>query len=78
LLEQWAVFWYSWAASSFLRGYFKTAEGAPYLPATTEELRVLLDVYLMDKALYELGYELNNRPAWVGIPLAGILRLLGR
>jgi maltose alpha-D-glucosyltransferase/alpha-amylase len=78
LLEQWASFWYGWTASSFLRGYFKTADNATFLPSNFEELRLLLDVYLMDKALYELGYELNNRPDWVRIPLAGILRLLGR
>ena len=39
-------------------------------------MNILLDVYLLEKALYELGYELNNRPDWVRIPLAGILQLL--
>jgi predicted trehalose synthase len=40
------------------------------------ELRTLLDVYTLEKALYEISYELNNRPDWVRIPLNGILRLL--
>lgn len=41
------------------------------------ELRVLLRVMLLEKAVYELSYELNNRPDWVGIPLRGISQLLG-
>ena len=49
----------------------------PLVPPQPEDLGMLLDVYLLEKALYEMRYELNNRPAWVGIPLAGILQLLG-
>jgi maltose alpha-D-glucosyltransferase/alpha-amylase len=41
-------------------------------------MTTLLEIYLLGKAIYELGYELNNRPAWVGIPLEGISRLLPR
>jgi maltose alpha-D-glucosyltransferase/alpha-amylase len=36
---------------------------------------VLLDVFLLEKAIYELGYELNNRPEWLEVPLQGILQL---
>jgi maltose alpha-D-glucosyltransferase / alpha-amylase len=35
----------------------------------------MLDIYLLEKAAYELGYELNNRPDWVSVPLEGILEL---
>jgi maltose alpha-D-glucosyltransferase/alpha-amylase len=52
-------------------------EGGGLLPATHEELRVCLDAHLLDKALYELGYELGSRPDWVGIPIAGILAITG-
>ena len=45
-------------------------------PKDREELALLLDLYLLDKAVYELGYELNNRPSWVRIPLDGISQLL--
>ena len=47
-----------------------------FLPEDREELNILLNIYLLEKALYELGYELNNRPDWVRIPLIGILQLL--
>ena len=45
------------------------------VPEDGESFRHLLEVYMLDKALYELMYELNNRPAWVRIPLSGILAL---
>jgi len=46
------------------------------IPSDQNQLHLLLRVQLLEKALYELGYELNNRPEWVGIPLRGILRIL--
>ena len=63
-------------ATAFLRGYLETAEGAGFLPREERELDALLTVYLLEKAVYELGYELNNRPQWAHLPLAGIRRLL--
>jgi maltose alpha-D-glucosyltransferase/alpha-amylase len=77
-LEQWAGFWTRHVGEAFLRAYLDTAPGAKFLPASEQELRILLDVYVTDKALYEILYELNNRPDWVRIPLAGIQRLLGK
>ncbi len=75
-LEPWAVLWFQWAAAAFLRGYRTTAGSARFLPPA-EGFAVLLDTFLLDKALYELMYELNNRPDWVRIPLRGILDLTG-
>jgi maltose alpha-D-glucosyltransferase/alpha-amylase len=72
----WARFWYSNAAAAYLKGYFKTAGDAPFIPRSAETLRLLLDVFLIEKAVYEISYELNNRPDWLGIPLQGILDLL--
>ena len=72
-MEPWARLWEREISAEFLRAYRATAGDAPFLPDTTEALRILLDAYLMDKALYELSYELQNRPAWVQIPLRGIL-----
>ena len=47
------------------------------MPKSPDELRVLLNAFQMEKAVYELGYELNNRPDWLRVPLAGIEQLLG-
>ena len=71
-LEPWVDAWFQWTAASFLGGYLRVTEGAPILPPNEEHLRILLDAYLIEKAVYELGYELNNRPGWVPIAMAGI------
>jgi len=68
--------WSRCAADAFLGQYYETSDAAHYLPTGARERAKLLQMYLLAKAFYELGYELNNRPAWVGIPLEGILRLL--
>jgi maltose alpha-D-glucosyltransferase/alpha-amylase len=72
----WASFWYGWVAEAFLGGYLDSARGASFLPRG-EELGDILVVHLLEKAVYELSYELNNRPAWVGLPLQGIAALAG-
>ena len=75
-LEPWARFWSQSAGAIFLGAYLSRARTGSFLPATPAELKVLLEVNLLNKALYELGYELNNRPAWLKIPLEGILQLM--
>ncbi|MGB7754342.1 MAG: hypothetical protein WCF88_22505, partial [Candidatus Acidiferrales bacterium] len=74
-LEPWAQLWERSAAAAFLRAYRETAQGAEFAPADTSDFHELLDVFLLDKALYEVLYELNARPAWVRIPLMGIMSL---
>jgi maltose alpha-D-glucosyltransferase/alpha-amylase len=76
-LEPWALLWEHSAAAEFLRAYRDTAQGAQFLPLVSSDFRKLLDVFLLDKALYEVLYEMNSRPAWVRIPLMGILSLQG-
>jgi maltose alpha-D-glucosyltransferase/alpha-amylase len=75
-LTAWAVFWQNSASSQFLRAYRETMAANPALLPSTEDCQALLAAYLLEKALYELLYELNNRPSWLRIPLAGILSLL--
>ena len=75
-LLPWARLWQRWASARFLRGYLDTAGDAAYLPKGADAFSAMLDFYLLDKAVYELRYELNNRPDWVAIPLAGVRRLL--
>jgi maltose alpha-D-glucosyltransferase/alpha-amylase len=72
----WANHWHAQVSALFLKEYFKVARGASFLPERSEEASRLLEIHLLEKAVYELGYELNHRPGWVGIPLQGILRLL--
>jgi maltose alpha-D-glucosyltransferase / alpha-amylase len=76
-LETGARFWHRWVSAAFLRAYLAESGDAAHLPRTRTELRVLLDAYLLEKALYEIAYELNNRPEWLPIPLRGALELLG-
>jgi maltose alpha-D-glucosyltransferase/alpha-amylase len=75
-LEPWADGWFRWVSAAFLRGYRTTANDAVFVPRSMEQFAALLDAFLLDKAFYELNYELNNRPDWVRIPLRGILASL--
>ncbi|HPB67716.1 MAG TPA: maltose alpha-D-glucosyltransferase [Candidatus Omnitrophota bacterium] len=77
-LEWCADFWYAHVSQIFLKSYFEALEGTQVLPRKKTERDVLLDVFLLDKAIYELAYELNNRPDWVLIPLRGIRHILAR
>src|SRR5215813_2793343 len=72
----WARVWYLWVSAAFLKAYDAVADQEAFLPQTREERQVLLDAYLLEKALYELRYELNSRPDWVNVPLQGILDLV--
>jgi len=74
-LEPWAQLWERSSAAEFLRAYRETTQAVEFLPPDRDVFRRLLDVHLLDKALYELRYELNNRPTWVRIPLMGLLSL---
>jgi maltose alpha-D-glucosyltransferase / alpha-amylase len=74
-LEPWAQLWERFVSAEFLRAYRDTALGARFLPANSIDFRKLLDVFLLDKALYEILYELNSRPGWVRIPMLGMMSL---
>jgi maltose alpha-D-glucosyltransferase/alpha-amylase len=75
-VESWVQFWHFWVSVLFLNAYLEVAPEGNFLPERREELKVLLDIYLLEKAIYEVGYELNNRPQWVKIPLQGIQQVL--
>jgi len=69
----------SWCLATserFLHGYLKIARRGDFLPESEEDFRHLLTAYTLDKAIYELRYELNNRPDWVSIPIDGLLSIL--
>ncbi len=75
-LERWADLWYRQMSSVFLQSYLKTTAGAIFIPKNTDDLQIMLEAYLLDKAVYEVGYELNSRPSWVVIPIRGIKHIL--
>jgi maltose alpha-D-glucosyltransferase/alpha-amylase len=74
--ERWADAWTDSASRAFVDAYIRTANGSVFLPSDENERRVLLDAFILHKALYEVAYEMNNRPDWVRIPLRGILSLI--
>ncbi len=75
-LEPWGRYWSDWTAASFLSSYVPSIRKAGILPKDDAELNFMVRIYMLDKALYELDYELNNRPTWIDIPLRGLLQLL--
>jgi maltose alpha-D-glucosyltransferase/alpha-amylase len=76
LLEDSAERWVACVSASFLHGYLETIEGSDLLPRDANALRVALDAHLLEKACYEIQYELDHRPDFVEVPIAGVRRLL--
>jgi len=70
--------WARYAGEAFMHAYLERAAGAPFLPGSAGERDLLLDAMLIEKALYELRYELSHRPDWVHIPLRGLRELAER
>jgi maltose alpha-D-glucosyltransferase/alpha-amylase len=68
--------WYTYMSGFFMESYLKTVNGAPFVPKNNEDLQLLTRTFLLQKAIYELNYELNNRPAWVLVPLRGIKAIM--
>jgi maltose alpha-D-glucosyltransferase/alpha-amylase len=77
-LEAFADIWATRASQVFLAAYLETAGTASFVPTDRTDLRLLLRSYAILKAMYELRYELNNRPKWTAIPLRGLLQLASK
>jgi len=75
-LHSWSRFWADSVSAVFLKSYLSTAGSASWVPQSQEDLELQLTTMLLEKALYELRYEMNLRPDWVRIPLRGILDLV--
>jgi len=75
-LEPWADRWSYYVGQHFIDSYFEKTRGSDIVPADPKQREHLMRGYLMNKAIYELNYELNNRPEWASIPLKGILKIL--
>ena len=74
-LAPWAHAWERTTASAFVEAYLAVAGVAVFLPQDRAQLRHSLEMFVLEKALYELSYEMNNRPDWISAPLTGILSL---
>jgi len=59
----------------FLQGYREATHGVSSVPGDDAAFRALLDFFVLEKALYELRYEVANRPDWVDIPLRGLMEV---
>ncbi|HXV78025.1 MAG TPA: hypothetical protein VD788_17075, partial [Candidatus Polarisedimenticolaceae bacterium] len=70
--EPWVRAWETWVAAAFLGAYLESAGDSPIVPGEADALQALLEAFLLDKAIYELGYELNHRPDWLPIPFEAI------
>jgi maltose alpha-D-glucosyltransferase/alpha-amylase len=77
-LERWARVWYHWVSAVYLKEYLKCSGSASFLPSQIDEIKILLGAYMIERALIELEYELQQRPAWIRIPLHGVLEQLSK
>lgn len=68
--------WYHYISGFFMKSYLETVSGHAFIPKNKKDLETLMTTFLLEKAIYELNYELNNRPDWVIIPLRGIKALV--
>jgi len=71
-MEPWAIAWYRYVAEMFKGSYLEKVKGSGLVPEEPEDFAVLNDAYMINKALYEIAYEANNRPDWIMIPVRGI------
>jgi len=78
VLEPWTNSWYCYVSGIFLNSYLKVVQDAPFIPRNKNQLETMLETFLLEKAVYELGYELNNRPAWIPLPIKGIKQIIGK
>ncbi|HVH44596.1 MAG TPA: 1,4-alpha-glucan branching protein GlgB [Labilithrix sp.] len=76
LLAPWVSLWHRAVTASFLGGWLRAVDGTSVLPSAPAITRALLDLFLLEKCVYEIRYEMNNRPDWVEIPLEGLKDIL--
>jgi maltose alpha-D-glucosyltransferase/alpha-amylase len=75
-MNAWGRFWTRSVSTVFYDAYWESVRGGNFLPADDLEMRELTEIFILRKAIYEIGYELSNRPEWVKIPLLGVLEIM--
>ena len=68
--------WTAATTATMTRAYFDTVASSGLVPADVDDARLLLDVYVLQKGLYEIRYELSNRPDWVHWPLSAVAEMV--
>jgi 1,4-alpha-glucan branching enzyme len=76
-LASWASLWQSAVSAAFVHGWLEAANGTVVVPREPAATRALLELFLLEKGVYEVAYEMNHRPDWVDIPLEGLREILG-
>jgi maltose alpha-D-glucosyltransferase/alpha-amylase len=66
----------AWAGCAFWAGYRQRANGTVFLPRSIVHTQLLLEVHVLQKAMYEVRYELDRRPEWLEVPLAALARMV--
>jgi maltose alpha-D-glucosyltransferase/alpha-amylase len=74
--QSWLRYWNLWVSVAYLKAYFQSIASAGILPDNEEDVRMILRAYVLDRAMNELGRELSEGGARLGIPLSAILFLL--
>ena len=75
-LEPWIEHWYHLTCYHFLKSYLDTAGNAPFIPDKESQIESLLNLFLIEKSVYETSYEINNRPDWLIVPLNGLDKII--
>ncbi|MEL6143687.1 MAG: hypothetical protein AAFU67_18960, partial [Bacteroidota bacterium] len=73
MLTPWGELWFRHIRHAFLQNYMAVTAGTTFVPKDAVDREDLLDFFILEKAIYEVAYELNSRPTWLSIPLRGVL-----
>ncbi|TBW29083.1 maltose alpha-D-glucosyltransferase [Gramella sp. KN1008] len=71
-LEEWAETWHYYISRLYIKAYLENAGNSDFVPKDPEDFKILMNTFLLEKALYELNFEIQNRPEWIIIPIRGI------
>lgn len=75
-VQPWGMAWYNRVARAYLSEYLQTSHGLHLWPQDSETRQILLDLFLLERALHEVDYEISRRSDWAVIPMRAVLRLL--
>ena len=68
-LLPYAEYWAQYMSGFFMKAYLQTVKGSSFIPSQSDDLQMMLETYLLEKAISDLNYELSHRPDWVRVPL---------